>query len=419
MSQSTIKDASLANLGEERIRWAAHDMPVILQLRERFAAEKPLKGQRIAAAMHVTTETANLMLTLVAGGAEITLSASNPLTTQDDVAAYLAAQDSITVHAVRGANRDEFYKQMNSTLLTKPTIIMDDGADLVSTLHTNDNYSTEGIIGGLEETTTGVIRIQSMARENVLHFPMIAVNDSATKQMFDNRYGTGQSTVDGIIRATNRLLAGSTFVVAGYGWCGRGLAMRASGEGANVIVTEVDPIKGLEAAMDGFRVLPMAEAAPFGDFFCTVTGNCEVIRMEHMEKMKDGAIICNSGHFDVEIDVKKLAATAKSCKRIRNYVDQYELPNGRTINLLAEGRLVNLAAAEGHPAQVMDMSFSDQALAAEYLVKNQGQLENKVHVLPKQVDIEVASLKLAAMGIHLDKLSERQAQYLSGWQEGT
>ncbi len=419
MQASQIADAGLANQGEERVRWAAEDMPVLRQIQYRFAQQQPLKGQQIAACLHVTTETANLVDTLVAGGAQVALCASNPLSTQDDVAAYLAAKQRVRVFAIRGVDNKVYYSHITAALETAPTITMDDGADLVSTLHSNKEYDIERVIGGTEETTTGVVRLRSMAGDKVLRYPIIAVNDAATKHFFDNRYGTGQSTIDGIIRATNRLLAGANFVVCGYGWCGRGLAMRARGMGARVIVTEVNPLKALEAVMDGFEVCPLETAAASGDFFCTVTGNCNVIRKEHFDKMKDGAIVANSGHFNIEIDLETLAKMAKQVQHVRHQVEQYEMPDGRRIHVLAEGRLVNLAAAEGHPAQVMDMSFANQALAAEHLVGKAGKLDNLVYDVPAELDAEVAALKLAAMGVTIDKLTPRQISYLASWQEGT
>ncbi len=414
-----IKDVSLAGKGKLRIEWAFQDMPVLAQIKKRFAKERPLSGQRIAACLHVTTETAMLMETLKAGGAEVALCASNPLSTQDDVAASLVKNSRIAVHAIKGEDNKTYYKHLNSVLDTKPTITMDDGADLVSTVLQRRKDLLKTIIGGTEETTTGVIRLRSMASDNALKFPIIAVNDAETKHFFDNRYGTGQSTIDGIIRATNRLLAGSTFVVAGYGWCGRGLALRAHGEGANVIVTEIDPIKAIEAAMDGYRVMPMAEAAKAGDIFCTVTGNKDVLRKEHFKLMKDGAIICNSGHFNVEISLDDIAALAKKRRTVRDFIEEFTMPDGRRINVLAEGRLINLAAAEGHPSCVMDMSFANQALSAEYIVGHHKKLENRVYPVPRDIDENIAKLKLAAMDIKIDRLTKEQERYLASWKEGT
>ncbi|MBI2092274.1 MAG: adenosylhomocysteinase [Deltaproteobacteria bacterium] len=414
-----IKDKSLANKGKLRIEWAAVDMPVLKQIKQRFEKEKPLSGMRLAACLHVTTETAMLMETLKAGGAEVSLCASNPLSTQDDVAASLVVNSGISVHAIKGEDNQTYYKHINSVLDTKPTITMDDGADLVSTIHKDRKDLLSYLVGGTEETTTGVIRLRSMAKDNVLKFPIIAVNDAETKHFFDNRYGTGQSTIDGIIRATNRLLAGGNFVIAGYGWCGRGLARRAEGQGAHVIVTEVDPLKALEAVMDGYRVMPMAEAAKVGDIFCTLTGNKEVIAKEHFLLMKDGAIVCNSGHFNVEIDLETLAKIAKSRRMVRDFVEEFTLPSGKKVNILAEGRLINLASAEGHPSCVMDMSFANQSLSAEYIAKNYKELKNQVYNVPTAIDNQIALLKLEAMEINIDKLTPAQAQYLSSWQEGT
>ncbi len=414
-----VKDLSLAEKGVLRIQWAEKDMPVLRQIRERFLKEKPLKNTTIAACLHVTTETANLMITLKAGGADVYLTASNPLSTQDDVAAALVKEYGIPTFAIHGEDRDTYYSHIKEVLDRKPNITMDDGADLISTLHQERQELIPNIYGGTEETTTGVIRLKAMAKEGALKFPVIAVNDAYTKHLFDNRYGTGQSTIDGILRATNRLLAGSNFVVAGYGWCGKGVAMRANGMGANVIVTEVDPLKALEARMDGFRVMPMVEASKIGDFFVTVTGDINVIDRHHFEVMKDGAIVSNSGHFDVEINIKALEEMAVSTREIRENVKEYTLPDGRNIYVLAEGRLVNLAAAEGHPAQVMDMSFANQALSAEYLLKEHNNLENKVYKVPDELDFEVAKIKLDAMGIKIDELTEEQKEYLSSWEHGT
>ncbi|NPA54386.1 MAG: adenosylhomocysteinase [Aquificae bacterium] len=414
-----VKDLSLAEKGKLRIEWAERDMPVLRQIRERFEKEKPLKNIRIAACLHVTTETANLMITLKKGGAEVYLTASNPLSTQDDVAAALVKEYGIPTFAIHGEDRETYYKHLYAVLDKKPNIVMDDGGDLISTLHKERQDLISNVLGGTEETTTGVIRFKAMEKEGVLKFPIIAVNDAYTKHLFDNRYGTGQSTIDGILRATNRLLAGSVFVVAGYGWCGKGVAMRAKGMGAEVVVTEVDPLKALEARMDGYRVMPMKEAAKIADFIVTVTGNINVVDKHHFEVMKDGCIVSNAGHFDVEINIKALEEMAVSKRRIREYVDEYTLPDGRKIYILAEGRLVNLAAAEGHPAAVMDMSFANQALSAEYLVKNHDKLEPKVYKVPDELDFEVAKLKLNALNIQIDKLTPEQEKYLSSWEHGT
>ena len=413
-----IKDINLAEAGKLRIEWAERSMPVLRMIRERFTKEKPLSGIVLAACLHVTTETASLVRTLAAGGATVYLCASNPLSTQDDVAAALVSE-GYNVFSIKGEDTDTYYKHINACLDVKPNITMDDGADLVSCIHSQRQNLVDGILGGTEETTTGVIRLKSMAEKGVLLFPVIAVNDSNTKHFFDNRYGTGQSTVDGILRATNRLLAGSWFVVSGYGWCGRGLASRASGMGARVIVTEVDPLPALEAAMDGYSVMPMAQAAPLGDFFCTVTGDRSVIREEHFEFMKDGAIVCNSGHFNVEIDIDSLEKMAVSRRVIRDFVEEFTMSDGRRITLLGEGRLINLAAAEGHPSSVMDMSFANQALASEFLVNNASKLSKKVHKLPDDVDNEIARLKLESMGIAIDVLTPEQIEYLSSWEMGT
>jgi len=412
-----VKDLRLAPQGRMRIEWAEESMPVLRLVRKRFAKERPLRGVRIAACLHVTTETANLMQTLQAGGADIRLCASNPLSTQDDTAASLVAHDLIPVFAIKGEDKKTYYRHLHDALGHHPTVTMDDGCDLVSTLHSEKK--TAHILGGTEETTTGVIRLRSMAAKGVLKFPVISVNDADTKHMFDNRYGTGQSTLDGIIRATNRLIAGSIVVVAGYGWCGRGIAARAKGMGADVIVTEVDPLKGLEAVMDGFRAMPMEDAAKVGDFFVTVTGNLKVIRKEHFASMKDGAIVCNSGHFNVELDIPALAKLARRRKMVREGVEQFILANGRRINLLGEGRLVNLAMAEGHPSSVMDMSFANQALAAEYLVKHGRKLKNQVYPVPPVIDKEIARLKLAGMGVDIDRLTKEQEKYLASWEMGT
>jgi adenosylhomocysteinase len=415
-----VRDLGLATGGRYRIEWAERDMPVLRQIRERFAKEHPLDGVRLSACLHITTETANLARTLQAGGADVVLTASNPLSTQDDVAASLVSHYEIPVFAIKGEDNPTYYDHIRRALDHKPQITMDDGADLVSELHKNRTELIEGIIGGTEETTTGVIRLRAMAKEGALRFPIIAVNDSMTKHLFDNRYGTGQSTIDGIVRATNVLLAGRTLVVAGYGWCSRGIAMRARGMGANVVVTEVDPLKALEAVMDGFRVMPMMEAAPIGDIFVTSTGDINVIDVHHFEVMKDGAIVANSGHFNVEINIPGLRNISEGePRRIRPFVEQYRLKDGRVINLLAEGRLVNLSAAEGHPASVMDMSFANQSLGAEYMLKNGDSLGNKVYTIPADIDQEIARLKLASMGATIDTLTDEQVHYLNQWQEGT
>ncbi len=414
-----VKDISLSSKGKKRIEWAEKDMPVLLRIRESFSKKKPLKGIKVAACLHVTTETAALAITLKAGGADVYLCASNPLSTQDDVASSLVKHHKIPVFAIKGEDDRTYYKHINAVLDKKPSMTMDDGADLVSLLHTKRKSLAPGIIGSTEETTTGVIRLQSLASQKLLKFPVIAVNDAATKHFFDNRYGTGQSTIDGIVRATNRLLAGSNFVVCGYGWCGKGLAMRADGMGANVIVTEVDPLKALEAVMDGFRVMPIAEAAKLGDFFCTVTGNINVIRKEHFRSMKEGAIISNSGHFNVELALDALKTITRGRRQIRDFVEEYRLKNGKCIYVLAQGRLVNLSAAEGHPASVMDMSFANQALAAGYLVKDGSRLENKVYPVPEAIDRDIAKLKLNSMGIKIDTLTAEQKKYLASWEMGT
>jgi adenosylhomocysteinase len=414
-----VKDLKLAPAGKNRIEWAEKFMPVLRTIRERFSKEKPLKGVKMACCLHVTTETANLMITLKAGGADAYLCASNPLSTQDDVAASLVVNNNIPVFAVRAESNDVYYNHINACLDHHPIITMDDGADLVSTLHSRRKDQASEIIGGSEETTTGVIRLKAMEQKGVLLFPVLAINDSDTKHLFDNRYGTGQSTIDGILRSTNMLLAGSNFVVAGYGWCGRGLARRASGLGANVIVTEVDPLVALEAVMDGYRVMPMAKAAKIGDIFVTLTGDINVIRLEHFNAMKDGAVIANSGHFDVEIDLKALAKVSVKQREIRNNVREYTIKGGKRILLLGEGRLVNLAAAEGHPASVMDMSFANQSLGAEWMYKNGSKLERKVYALPKKIDKEIARLKLLSMGVKLDKLTPEQKKYLTSWELGT
>jgi adenosylhomocysteinase len=392
---------------------------VLRSIRERFQRERPLGGVRVAACLHVTTETANLMRTLAAGGAEVALCASNPLSTQNDVAASLVADYSVAVFAKHGEDTDTYYSHINAVLDLRPQITMDDGADLVSTLHSSREDLLDGVLGGTEETTTGVIRLRSMQKEGVLRYPIVAVNDAKTKHFFDNRYGTGQSTIDGILRATNILLSGTHFVVAGYGWCGRGVAQRARGMGANVVIVEVDPVKALEAVMDGYSVMPGIEAAGIGDVFVTLTGDIAVFRQEHFERMKDGAIICNSGHFNVELDLDALEKIAVKKKRVRKDVDQYTLPSGRRLNVLGEGRLINLAAAEGHPASVMDMSFANQALAAEYMVSHHGSLKNEVISVPERIDREIAQLKLHAMGYRIDTLTDQQARYLASWHQGT
>jgi len=414
-----INNIKLADSGRARIDWADENMPVLALVRERFKKERPLKGMRIGCCLHVTTETAILALTLKAGGADVTICASNPLSTQDDVSASLVRDFKISVFARRGEREDLYYQHINNVLDIRPHITMDDGADLVSTIHKHRTELVADIIGSTEETTTGIIRLRSLEKNKRLLFPVIAVNDSDTKHLFDNRYGTGQSTIDGIIRATNILIAGKNFVVCGYGWCGRGVAMRARGMGANVIVTEVDPVKALEAVMDGFLVMPMKLAARKGDIFVTVTGNTSIIGREHFKAMKDGAVLANAGHFNVEIDIKALGEMSVKSRFIRPGVKEYVLKDGRRINLLGEGRLVNLACAEGHPAMVMDMSFANQALAAEYLVKNRGRLKNKVYKLPEEIDRDIASLKLQSMGIKIDKLTSSQKEYLSSWELGT
>jgi adenosylhomocysteinase len=437
-----IKDISLAEKGRLRMEWAEMAMPVLKLIRSRFEKEKPLNGMRLSACLHVTTETAALMRTLVAGGAHVTLCASNPLSTQDDVAAYLVKEVNLPVFAIKGEDNETYYTHIQKALAFMPNMTMDDGADLVSSLHfialrkwdeiptairkwakalseVKRREMLRGLIGGTEETTTGVIRLRSMERSRVLKFPIIAVNDAETKHFFDNRYGTGQSTLDGMIRATNRLMAGATFVVSGYGWCGKGLALRANGMGANVVVTEIDPLKALEAVMDGYRVLPMAEAAAEGDMFCTVTGDVKVIRREHFLKMKDGAVVANSGHFNVELDLEGLQKITASRRPIRDFVEEFQLKNGRKIYVLGEGRLINLASAEGHPSSVMDMSFANQALAAEYLVQQHRTLEKKVYPVPIKIDNEIARIKLASMGIRIDELTVEQKEYLASWEKGT
>ncbi|MDR2422933.1 MAG: adenosylhomocysteinase [Deltaproteobacteria bacterium] len=415
-----VKDLALAAKGNDRIEWAAQSMPVLELIKERFAAEKPLKGIRLGLCLHVTTETASLCRTLKAGGAEVYLCASNPLSTQDDVAAALVKTDRVPVFAIKGEDNTVYYQHIAAVLNAKPQITMDDGADLLSTLHTKRPELLGQVLGGTEETTTGVIRLKAMAHEKALKYPVIAVNDALTKHMFDNRYGTGQSTIDGIVRATNRLVAGSNFVVAGYGWCGRGVAKRAAGFGARVIVTEVDPLKALEALMDGYEILPMAQAAKIGDFFVTLTGDINVIRAEHFKLMKSGAVVANSGHFNVELDLPGLAKISSNRRVIREFVEEYTIEEtGTRVYVLGEGRLVNLAAAEGHPSSVMDMSFANQALAAEYVVKNQGELPLLVLPVPAKLDHEIARLKLKSMGYKIDKLTKEQVKYLSSWDAGT
>jgi adenosylhomocysteinase len=437
-----IKDLKLAEKGRLRIEWAGMSMPVLNKIRERFLKQKPLKGLRLSACLHVTTETAGLVKTLKAGGADVVLCASNPLSTQDDVAASLVADDKVPVFAIKGEDHATYYSHILAALKHKPHMTMDDGADLVSSLlfialkRWDDLEPSVGkwakalpvkerkdflsnIVGGTEETTTGVIRLKSMEKDGVLKFPIISVNDADTKHLFDNRYGTGQSTVDGIIRATNRLLAGSKFVVSGYGWCGRGVASRAKGHGADVIICEVDPLRALEAVMDGFQVMPIEKAAPIGDFFCTLTGDINVIRKEHFLVMKDGAIVSNSGHFNVELDLVNLAKMSKSRRYVREFVEEFALKDGRRIYVLGEGRLINLAAAEGHPSSVMDMSFANQALSAEYMARNHARLEKKVYPVPRDIDKEIARLKLLSMGVEIDTLTPEQAKYLSSWEMGT
>ncbi len=415
-----IKDKAMADKGLMRIEWSDRQMPVLRMIRKRFAAEKPLMGMRMSCCLHVTTETANLMRTLKEGGAEVVLCASNPLSTQDDVAAALVEHYGISVFAIKGEDRDTYYKHLISAIEHKPVMTQDDGADLVGLLHKDyaDTY-LKGVIGGTEETTTGVIRLKSMQRDKALKFPIIAVNDSQTKHFFDNRYGTGQSTIDGIIRATNMLIAGSSFVVCGYGWCGKGLAMRAKGMGANVTVTEVDPIKAIEAVMDGFRVMKLEDAIPFADAVVTVTGDLNVVDRKHLERAKDGIVIANSGHFNDEINIDALEEMSVSKREVRNFVEEYVLHDGRRIHLLAEGRLVNLSAAEGHPAVVMDMSFANQALGAEYIAMNAGKMLPGVYLIPEEIDREIARLKLETMGVEIDKLTPEQIEYLNSWKSGT
>jgi len=417
--KSEVKNIKYANEGALRIEWANQNMPVLNRIRKRFEKEKPLKGVRLGACLHVTTETASLMQTLKAGGATVALCASNPLSTQDDVAAALVKNDNISVFAIKGEDNRTYYRHINAVLDIKPQFTMDDGADLVSILHSERRELLSGVRGGTEETTTGIIRLRSMAADGVLQYPIIAVNDARTKHFFDNRYGTGQSTIDGIVRATNRLLAGAHFVVCGYGWCGRGVAMRARGMGANVIVTEVDPLPALEAVMDGFTVMPINKAARIGDFFCTLTGNINVIRKEHFLLMKDGAIVANSGHFNVELDLGSLERIAKSRRKIRPFVEEFALRNGCRINVLGEGRLINLAAAEGHPSSVMDMSFANQALSIEFMVKNKNPLAKQVYPVPEKIDKQIAKEKLAAMGTRIDRLTPEQKKYQASWNLGT
>jgi adenosylhomocysteinase len=414
-----IKDLSLANQGRHRIEWAAQEMPVLTLIEERFKRERPLKGLRLTACLHVTAETANLARVLQAGGAEVHLCASNPLSTQDDVAAALVTNLEMSVFAIKGEDNETYYQHIHASLDHRPHLTMDDGADVVSTLHKDRTDLLDGVLGGTEETTTGVIRLRAMAADGVLRYPIIAVNDAMTKHFFDNRYGTGQSTVDGILRATNILLAGKTFVVGGYGWCSRGIAMRARGMGANIVVTEVDPLRALEAVLDGHRVMPMLEAAQVGDIFVTSTGDIAVLDKHHFEVMKDGAILANSGHFNVEINIPALEAMAQEVRMVRTSVQQYVLKDGRRINLLGEGRLVNLAAAEGHPSAVMDMSFANQALCAEHIAKNYKTMERTVYTVPEDIDRNIAYLKLKAMGLEIDTLTDKQRRYLTSWEEGT
>jgi adenosylhomocysteinase len=414
-----VKDLNLADQGRLRVEWAMREMPVLKSVAERFAREQSLKGLRLAACLHVTTETAALMMTLKAGGATVRLCASNPLSTQDDAAAYLAKYEGIPTFAIKGEDSDTYYQHIHQALDVRPQVTMDDGADLVFTAHTKRQELLPEILGGTEETTTGVIRLRAMANDGVLRYPIIAVNDALTKYLFDNRYGTGQSTIDGVLRATNRLMSGSIFVVSGYGWCGRGVAMRARGMGARVIITEVSPFRALEAVMDGYEVLPMAGAAEIGDIFCTVTGDIHIIREEHFLKLKDGAILCNSGHFNVELDLEALAKITTAKRRIRESVEEYTLTNGRCVYVLGEGRLVNLAAAEGHPSAVMDMSFANQALAAEFIARNHSRFEKMVYPVPEAIDREIARLKLAAMGVEIDTLTPEQEKYLASYDLGT
>lgn len=414
-----IKDITLADEGRKRIEWAEREMPVLRSIRERFEKEQPLKGLTAVACLHVTAETANLMRTLKAGGMNVILCASNPLSTQDDVAAALVQHYGVATFAIKGEDNETYYQHILSALDHKPNFTMDDGADTVGIIHTERRELIDGIIGGTEETTTGVIRLRAMAKDGVLAYPIVAVNDAQTKHFFDNQYGTGQSTIDGIVRATNVLLAGKFFVVSGYGWCGKGLASRAKGMGAQVVVTEVDPLRALEATMDGFHVMPMADAVKVGDFFCTVTGDKDVIRGEHFAGMKDGAIVANSGHFNVEIDIPALEQMATNKRNVREFVEEYTVADGKKVFILGEGRLINLAAAEGHPASVMDMSFANQALSAEYMAQNAATLEKNVYTVPQEIDTEIARLKLAALGVQIDVLTDAQVKYLASWQEGT
>ncbi len=414
-----VKDEGLAGKGKLRIEWAEQSMPVLRSIKERFGSEKPLEGIKVSACLHVTTETASLAKTLKAGGADVRICASNPLSTQDDVAASLVIHDQIPVFAIKGEDKDTYYRHIHAALGHSPHVTMDDGADLVSTIHSDRRELLATLLAGTEETTTGVIRLRSMADKGVLQYPIVAVNDADTKHLFDNRYGTGQSTLDGIIRATNRLVAGSNFVISGYGWCGRGVAMRASGLGAKVIITEVDPLRALEAVMDGYRVLPMSDAASIGDFFCTLTGDIHVLRGEHFQAMKDGAIVCNSGHFNVEIDLEALDAMAVQRRAIRDFVEEFQLKDGRRIYILGEGRLINLAAAEGHPSSVMDMSFANQALCTEYIVKHHTTLKKQVYRVPQEIDKEIARLKLSSMNVDIDTLTPEQDTYLHSWEMGT
>jgi adenosylhomocysteinase len=414
-----IKDIALADNGLLRIEWARGSMPVLTMIEERFEKERPLRGIRVSACLHVTSETANLARTLKAGGAEVRICASNPLSTQDDVAAALVRHFEIPVFAIKGEDKQTYYRHIASAIAHRPQITMDDGADTISVLHADRKDLLPVVIAGTEETTTGVIRLRSMERDGVLAYPIIAVNDADTKHLFDNRYGTGQSTIDGILRATNLLLAGTRVVVCGYGWCGRGVAMRARGMGANVIVTEADPLKALEAVMDGYSVMPLTDAARIGDLFVTLTGNLHVIREEHFQLMKDGAVVCNSGHFNVEVDLEALGGLARGRRMVREFVEEYTMQDGRRINVLGEGRLINLVSAEGHPASVMDMSFANQALSVEYAVKHRGTLEKRVYGVPKEIDVQIAALKLASMGIRIDELTSEQRRYLDSWSLGT
>jgi adenosylhomocysteinase len=418
-SKHHVKDLGLADEGKLHIEWAEAQMPVLRLIRERFSRERPLEGVRVAACLHVTSETANLVITLRDGGADVTLCASNPLSTQDDVASALVAHYGIPTFAIKGEDEQTYYQHITATLDTRPQLTMDDGADLVTLLHTQRAELLADVVGGTEETTTGVIRLRSMANDGVLRYPIVAVNEALTKHMFDNRYGTGQSTLDGILRATNVLLAGRTVVVCGYGWCGKGVAMRAKGHGANVIVCEVDPTRGIEALMDGHRVMPIAQAAREGDIFVTVTGNLKVLSGEHLASMRDGAMVANAGHFNAEIDIEAMEAVAKNKRRVREFVDEYTYPDGHRVYLLGEGRLINLAAAEGHPAAVMDMSFANQALAAEYMLRHNAELERRVYAVPEPIDREIARLKLESMGVRIDTLTAEQAKYLESWDQGT